>query len=275
MAVEGQTEVVNGGAPASEGAEKPTGQTTVEQKPAAVAGAQPEKTRDYDKEIAGIKSDLQKERTARQQYDRDLKAAKAELETQRQRTAAALGIGVPTEADNETSAVKERFKALYPHLADLSPEDVAALREMKQTQGSLSETTRHYWSQHGQKMVGSVVTAISKELGGELNDRQKKRIAQAYAEEASTNEEFLDRHEKGDPALITEFAKQWIEDWVEPARRKVTQQETQRFRAVPSGKDRNIVTHGDKKIDVNDPKAVEDLLVKSYREKHGDFTGRR
>jgi hypothetical protein len=54
----------------------------------------------------------------------------------------------------------------------------------------------------------------------------------------------------------------------------VTQQESQRFRAVPSGKDRGIVTHGEKKIDVNDPKAVEDVLVRGFRERNGEF-GRR
>lgn len=277
MAIEGQTEVPNGGAPASEGAEKPAaGQSTGEQKPAAVAGAQPEKTRDYDREIAGVKADLAKERKARQQYDADLKAAKAELETERRRVKAALGIEQPNESDVEAGAVRERFKALYPHLADLTEEDVKALRAMKATAGNFEQTTNHYWSQHNVKMIGSVVDTIAKELGGgELSPRQKQRIAQAYAQEATVNEEFLDRHEKGDKSLITEFAKQWIEDWVEPARRKATQQETQRFRPVPSGKDRNIVTHGDKKIDVNDPKAVEDFLVKGFRERNGEFKGRR
>jgi hypothetical protein len=44
---------------------------------------------------------------------------------------------------------------------------------------------------------------------------------------------------------------------------------------VPSGKDRGIVTHGEKKIDVNDAKAVEDLLVKGFRERNGEFSGRK
>lgn len=282
MPAEGGTEQVvvpDGGASSTADASKPAtgaaGTVGPDGKPVVASGTPPDKSGDYEKRITGLTSDLQKERKARQQYDADLKAAKAELETERKRVRAALGIDTPSTADTEEAAIRERFAKLYPQLADLTAEDIAAIRDQRKTAQSLQETTNHYWAQHGRQMVTGVVEAISKELGGDLSDRQKQRIAQAYAHEAQSNEEFLARHEKGDKTLITEFAKQWVEDWVEPARRKATQQETQRFRPVPSGKDRNIVTHGDKKIDVNDPKAVEDFLVKGYRERNGEFSGRR
>lgn len=278
MAPEGTEQVVatDGGVSTTTETVKPAAGTIgTDGKPVLASGTPPDKSGEYEKRITGLTSDLQKERKARQQYDADLKAARAELETEKKRLQLAMGLTPKSPADADDEAVKAAFAAKFPELASLTKEDIEAMRASRKTQQAFENTTAHYWSQHGQRMVSGVMEAISKELGGDLSDRQKSRIAQAYAQEASANEDFLDRHEKGDKSLITEFAKQWIEDWVEPARRKVTQQETQRFRPVPSGKDRGIITHGEKKIDVNDPKAVEDMLVKSFREKHGDFTGRR
>jgi hypothetical protein len=275
MATEGTEQVVEqtGEVSSTTDTQKPEGQKQDGAKPVVASGTQPDKSGDYEKRITGITTDLQKERKARQQYEADLKAAKAELEAERKRVKALAGVEPKSEQEVEEEAVRARLEALgYPRLTQ---EDLDAIRELRATQSNLSETTQHYWVQHGRQMVNGVVAEIEKELGGKLTDRQAKRIAAEYAREAESNPEFLDRHEKGDKTLIVEFAKQLSEDWFEPARRKVTQQETQRFRPVPSGKDRGIVTHGDKKIDVNDPKAVEDFLVKGYRERNGEFTGRR
>lgn len=275
MPIEGTETVVEqpGGASTTTDAAKPNADNQDGQKPAVVAGAQPDKNRDYDREIAGFKADLQRERKARQQYETDLAAAKAEAATNKQRIQALVGVNPKSDTEVEEEAIKARLQSLgYPAL---SKEDLDAIRELRATQSNLQETTQHYWVQHGRQMVGGVVAEIEKELGGKLTERQAKRIAAEYAREAESNPEFLDRHEKGDKTLIAEFAKQLAEDWFEPARRKVTQQESQRFRAVPSGKDRGIITHGEKKIDVNDPKAVEDLLVKGWRERNGEFKGRR
>jgi hypothetical protein len=269
MAIEG-TEVVVEPAGAADAKVVEPGE---QKKPAVVAGTQPDKSGDYEKRITGITADLQKERKARQQYEADLKAARAELETGNKRIRALAGVETKSETEVEDDAIKQRLEALgYP---SLSKEDLEAIRELRATQSNLQETTQHYWVQHGRQMVNGVVAEIEKELGGKLTDRQAKRIAAEYAREAETNPEFLERHEKGDKTLVAEFAKQLSEDWFEPARRKVTQQESQRFRAVPSGKDRGIVTHGEKKIDVNDAKAVEDLLVKGFRERNGEFSGRK
>ncbi len=274
MALEGTESVgeLNGGVSTPTDTQKPNGEQQVE-KPAGTTATPADKNGDYEKRIAGITSDLQKERKARQQYESDLKAARAELETGNKRIRALAGVETKSEAQVEDEAVKARLEALgYP---SLTKEDLEAIRELRATQSNLTETTQHYWVQHGRQMVSGVVAEVEKELGGKLTDRQAKRIAAEYAREAESNPDFLDRHEKGDKTLIAEFAKQLSEDWFEPARRKVTQQESQRFRPVPSGKDRGIVTHGEKKIDVNDSKAVEDFLVKGFRERNGEFTGRR
>jgi hypothetical protein len=273
MAVEGQAEVIDGGAPPSEGAEKPNVEQPGAEKKAAVSGAQPEKTRDYDREIAGFKADLIKERKARQQYETDLAAARAESAAHQKRIQALVGVTPKSDTEVEEEAIKARLEALgYP---SLSKEDLEAIREVRATKSRLDETIDQSWKRHNHGVVVDLRETLEKELGGKLSDRQMTRVVAEYVREAESNPEFMDRHEKGDKTLIAEFTKQLSEDWFEPARRKVTQQETQRYRAVPSGKDRGIVTQGEKKIDVNDPKAVEDLLVKGYRERNGEFSGRR
>ena len=240
-------------------------------KAAGGAGTPPDRSGEYERQLAGMKADLQKERKARQQYESDLKNERQNLETEKRRVQAALGINPVSADDKERDAIKQRFAQLYPELAGLTKDDIDALREMRASSGNSQAVAQHYWTQHATQMVESLVATVAKDLGGNLSKRQANRIAAAYAQEAENNPEFLARHEKGDKTLVAEFAKQWIEDWYEPVRRKITQQEVGRQRVVPSGKDRGLVTHGDKKIDVNDPKAVEDLLVKGFKERGGNF----
>mgnify|MGYP001605668522 CR=1 FL=1 len=246
---------------------------TQETKTTTQSGNSTGQNEDYEKRFKGIQADLQKERKARQQYEADLKTARAEVDSERKRVRALAGVETKSESETEDEAIKQRLQALgYP---SLTKEDLEALRELRQTQGNLQQTTEHYWIRHAGQMVDSVYGEVEKEIGGKLSARQKERIQAEYAREAGRNPEFLERHESGDKTLAAEFAKQLSEDWFEPARRKYTQQESQRFRAVPSGKDRGIVTHGEKKVDVNNNDAVMDVLVKGFRERNGDFTGRR
>lgn len=276
MAAEGLEQVGEGtgGAPPPAGAAKPGGEQQVGDKPAGGPGAQPEKSRDYDREIAGFKADLAKERKARQQYEADLKTERANVEAERKRVAIALGVNPQTDEEKDNELIQQQFAKRFPHLAGLTQEDIDAIRALKGQASALQQTTTHYWEAQGERMVQAVGAEIAKELGSELTPRQMKRIAVLYGEEAESNPEFLLRHSRGDQKLAAEFAAQIIEDWFEPARRKVTQTEVQRLRPVPNGKDRGIITHGEQKIDVNDPKAVEDVLVRGFRERGGQF-GRR
>jgi hypothetical protein len=229
---------------------------------------------EWEKRISGLTADLKKERKARQENERRVAKYESDLAAERKRVQALAGVIPQEPAQVEEEQIRNRFKQLFPELADLTKEDIQAIREMKTRAGEIDETNRHHWSNHARTMVTGVHSAIEKELGGKLTDRQRTQVERLYAMQAEQDQEFLERHTNGDKTLIEEFAKQVIEDWFEPARRRVTQQESQRFRAVPSGKDRGIVTHGEKKIDVNDPKAVEDVLVRGFRERNGEF-GRR
>jgi len=143
---------------------------------------------------------------------------------------------------------------------------------MRGQAASFREETTARWSRHGEQMLGSVVDAISKELGGTLTDRQTNRIKQAYVAEAEANPEFLARHEKGDPKLIAEFVKNFSEDFFEPMRRKAVAAESTRMRGVPSGRDRSVATVGGKKIDFGNSKSVEDAMWESFKS-HGGSVG--
>ncbi len=278
MAIEGQQETVveqpgevstttDTAKPELDANGKPVAKTTSQS--GASAGANEE----YEKRFKGITADLQKERQARQKFERELAAANERYESERKRVQALAGLEPKSEQDTEDEAIRARLEALgYPRVTQ---EDLEAIKEFKAAQAQMQQTTEHYWVQHGRGMVQHVYTAIEKELGGKLSERQQKRILSEYVRTVDADPELVRRHEAGDPSLAAEVAKQISEDFFEPIRRRTTQQETQRFRAVPSGKDRGIVTHGEKKIDVNDSKAVEDFLVKGYRERNGEFTGRK
>lgn len=278
MAIEGTEQVVDqngGGSTTTEQNTKPDGGTggTQEQKTTSQPGTSTGQNEDYEKRLKGTIADLQKERAARQKFEKELAEERARYAEADKRIKALAGIETKSPEEEDDEQIRARLEKLgYPRLTQ---EDLDAIKEAKALQEQQAATLEHHWKLHGRAMVGQVYTALEKELGGKLSERQQKRILAEYIRTVESDPALVQRHEDGDPTLASEIAKQLSEDFIEPARRKVTQQETQRFRAVPSGKDRGIVTHQQQKIDVNDPKAVEDVLVKGFLERNGSFSGRR
>ncbi len=234
----------------------------------------PARNADEDARNRGILADLQKERRARQDGEVRYREMEARLAQETRRIQALVGVNPRSAQETEMDEIRERIHQVMPHLKDITAEDLKALRELREQSGSLQEATMHHYKLHGRRMLDQVGESVAKELGGKLSTRQQNRLERAYTAEAEANPDFLARHDAGDPTLIAEFVKEWIDDFIEPARRKVTQQEVDRSRRVPSGKDRSLVTQGAKKINVNDPAAVEDMLVAGFRERGGQF-GRR
>ena len=240
-----------------------------------VTGTPAPDTKAWEAERAGFLRDLQAERKARQQYEQQFGTAQAELQRERKRVQALAGVNPLSPEDVEAAEIKKRFAQIYPELAELTAEDIKALRSWKEQAGQFQETTQAMWRDKARQMTSAVEARIAKELGGgDLTPRQIKNIRAAYVHAAEENPEFLARHEQGDMKLVEEFATQFIEDWFEPARRKLQQQQVNQFRRVPNGKDRSAPGTAGPKIDVKDPKAVEDLLVSGFKERGGMF-GRR
>jgi hypothetical protein len=225
----------------------------------------------WDKERTGLLNDLKKERQQRQQYEQSVAQAQAELAQERRRVQALAGVNPRSAEDTEVDAVRQRFGQLFPGLAKLSDGKIERLLAVAEQSDNLEAATTHHWETHGRTMLDSVTAEAAKVLGGTLTPRQAARLERAYVQEAEQNPEFLARHERGDRTLVAEFIKNWNEDWFEPARRRVTQSEVARQQRVPSGRDRSIASTGGKKLDYNDPKAVEQALVDSFRKHGGEF----
>ena len=225
----------------------------------------------WEAEKRAFIADLQKERKARQQYEQQANTHRTELELERKRVQALSGVTPRNAQETEVEEVRARFAQLFPHLADLTPEDIKELRASREQSGQLQETTNHYWRTHADGMVNQVGAAIAEELGGELSARQLKAIRVAYVQAAQDDPEFLRRHTAGDQTLIKEFAKDFSEDWLKPAQRRAQATELGRNRPVPMGKDRSVLTSTGKKIDVNNAKEVEDMMVESFLRRGGSF----
>jgi hypothetical protein len=270
MANEG---VVNDGqAEGTTGAVGATG-SSVAAGASGAAGTPHPDTKAWDAERAGFLRDLQAERKARQTHEQQAQQYHAQLEQERRRVQALAGVGPQDPNATENEQIKARLKELgYPQL---SQEDLDAMRQWREQSAQFQETTQAMWRDKARVMTSAVEARIAKELGGgDLTPRQVKSIRVAYAQAAEESPEFLSRHEQGDMKLVEEFASQFIEDWFTPIRRRAVQQQVSQFRRVPQGKDRSIPGSSGPKVDVNDPKAVEDMLVSGFKERGGLF-GRR
>lgn len=264
----------DGGIPVADnnGATKP-GDSGTPDPNAAKPGAAPVKPAE-DPRIKGLIAEIQKERAARQKYENDHKTTAAELEKERKRVRALSGLDNPSKEEEDEALVRARLERLYPWLKNMSDEKLAAFDAMNGSVEEMRAATTQTWTTHAQKMLGSVTSGVEKALGSKLSPRQTDRVERAYVEEAKADPAFMARHKAGDPKLVEEFVKGWLDDFVEPGRRQAQAQDVQRRPRVPSGKDRSIVGADNKPIDVKDDKAVEDLLVASFRSKGGQF-GRR
>lgn len=279
MANEGAAAVVDdkgnqpaAGAESKPGAKPEGGQPNPENRP----GQEPkpgQKEPDGDAKYRGIVADLQKERKARQEEATRRTTLETELATVRKQIQALTGASPKSESETEVEEIRAHFGKIFERLSRLdSPETFEQIEKLLKMLPVLEQTTQHYWGRHGTTVLTQIEKKVAEEIGGELTPRQIKRLRSAYVLEAETNPEFARRHEEDPDGLVAEFAKEWIEDWFEPSRRKATADEVARHRKVPSARDRNLVTGpGEKPIDVNDPKAVEDVLVAGFKQRGGQF----
>ena len=229
----------------------------------------------WARERAGLIAETQKERAARQTALKDLQERESRLAERDRQIAALTNSKIPTKAELDEQEIRAHIEALYPGLKGLTPEVLEELQELRTQGQQMQSFTERQMTKHSRQMLASVHKGVAEQLGGgELTPSQIRKINAAYIAEAE-NPEFLERHDNGDPKLVEEFVKSYLDDFVEPIRRKVTATEVNRNRNVPFGRDRSLPLQGGKPVDVTDPKAIEDILVKGFLDKGGQFTGRR
>jgi hypothetical protein len=222
-----------------------------------------------DLRFKGAISDLQKERKARQEFEKKVTAYEATIAERQKQIEALTGVKPVSKQDADLQVVRDRMIEMFPALANLSEEQLAKIDELGKTGADFRAAEERHWTQHSRGMLAGAHKAISAEVG-ELTERQKQRINSLYYQEAERDPKFLQRHNAGDPELVKEFVKNYLDDFVEPVKRKATAAESGRFRPVPGGRERSTpMGPGQKPIDYKDDKAVMDLIVASRAGKFG------
>ncbi len=220
---------------------------------------------------------ISEETRKRQDAERRYQETNARLEVETQRVQRLVGLDPKNPEEQKVEEVKAALTAMFPALARISDEEfLNKLTSVADRDGELQQAVENHWTQHGRVMLDALEEEVSNALGGDLSDRQKKRLSDAYINEIKDSPELIKRHEAGDRSLVTQFAKDFLDDWYKPAQRQVTNQQVSRVvsRRTPNGRDSRPVVQGKPKIDYNDPKAVEDAMVASYLDHGGSFGNR-
>lgn len=186
------------------------------------------------------------------------KATTLEAENTRLKQQIAQTLGIPSGqvSDARTEGIKEELLKIFPQLKTLGGLSDEQLQQLLQTPGQVAQTNdfvQRGYQKHANQVVKDIVGKVNEALGSDLSDRATKNLRSAFAsfieEEAirsqqqggptDTFQKYLD----GDEGLIEAFAKEWVDDYVEPAKRRATAQAAQRTNVrVPDSKGRGQMT---------------------------------
>lgn len=216
-----------------------------------------------DPRFRGITADLQKERRARQTAEQSLQALQSRFDEMDRRLKAAAGVD-PSGTDQAREKLREQFKTVFPELAwmfDLSDEERDAMRQAPRALGSVQQQEQREWTQRGNVYKDAVSTQIADALNVEkLSDQQAAQVHRLFAgwfqetveKELQASEgqssATLDRYERNDQALVTDFVKAYRANWIDPARRQATAGIVNRAsQRVPDSTGRNAVISSDRR----------------------------
>lgn len=252
-------------------------QQTTQQQASAATGAN--SGENWEREKRGLIGETQKERAARQKVENDFNTLKAQHGEALKRINALAGITTKSPSETADEEIRAAFAAKFPHLAELTAEDIQAIRETRQQTTALKASTDAMWKRHTTQVLTTLNESVAEKLGGgDLSARQKDMLRReyiAFIEEGQRDgKDFISRHEAADESLMTEFVDAYLKEWQEPIRRSVTSTEINRPRPLPNGKGRSIATQQPKKIDFTNDKAVQDAAVASFLDNGGSFGGR-
>jgi hypothetical protein len=181
-----------------------------------------------------------------------------ELEVEKRRVQALSGV-IPADPGSEKQrAIDAAFRAQYPHLVpllDLSKEQIEALTSVPDQISRVGDSEKREWARLGKSQMTSLYAQVAESIGADsLNSDQQQDLQAGFANwfrarcgaEIQASEDgisdTLQRYEDGDPELMKEFVKRYTANWVEPARRRVTQQTLTRTRPTPNSQGRTQVT---------------------------------
>lgn len=216
-------------------------------------------------------------------------AAEAALEQERNRVRALAGVNPQDPKEKETAEIRDALYTMFPQLQALEGLTQEQLGQVFEAAQAARQQAATGWERHALGMFDSIHTEAAKVLGAEkLTPSQQKRINSAYREEAAscvqerqaamqrgerqtletiaTDNDFVARHERGDKALVSEFVKAYLNDWLEPARRSVqAAAQRQSFgRPVPRGeRTRQLPAEGARSVNLNNKDEFKKALLEA------------
>lgn len=218
--------------------------------------------------------------------EQDAQRYQSELEAERRRVQALAGVTPQDPKQQEAEEVKAALYQMFPQLKALEKMDPEAFDRVMRAAQTAESTTQAHWERHATSMLTDLRSNIAQQLGAEsLTPTQQRQVDRAYREEAQAamharqvavqrgerpsvqtmpgDSDFLARHERGDKALLTEFAKAFLDDWMGPARRVATADAARRgSRPVPRGDRARVpVTQGTPNIDFTNEDQFKQALI--------------
>jgi hypothetical protein len=189
---------------------------------------------------------------------RTLEAQIAERDRQ---IAALTNSRAPEPNEQEADGIRQKLFELVPQLekfASLSDEQLARLLQTPDLAEAAQRAEEERWGGHASQQLDVLSELVAGHIGVEqLTQDQRDDLTEAFKRYVlSTVQREIDttgasptgaRYQKGDRALLTEFAERYKKNWFEPARRKVTAGEVDRSRRVPDSKGRNTPNMGQKR----------------------------
>ena len=261
--------------PASDGKSTATDQQQTTTTADAQASKPADKGQNSDAEriAKGQLADLQKERRARQDFERKYNEQQAQLAHYQRQVQALAGVNPTNPADAETEAIKAQFFKVFPDFQKFDGK-VDKILSAFDRMGSIEALEQHVWGKHGLQMIESVEAEVAKGFGTEtLNEQQQDIVRALYRSRAEQDPEFLARHERGDKTLIKDFAKSFLDSVFEPARRSAQASAVASQRPVPNGGQRSIVGAGGKKVNLTNNDEFGAAMAAEFKANGGRFEG--
>src|ERR1035437_7529247 len=166
----------------------------------------------WETEKRAFIADLQKERKQRQDYERQVATYQGELAAEKRRVQALAGVSPQSKDEVDADAIRKQFGQYFPDLANLSKDDIDAIKELREQAAQMREASEQGYRRQGKQALTAVVNAVTKEFGGTLSDRQARRVQLAFVNECESDPAFLARYDQGDETVIPEVVKTYVED---------------------------------------------------------------
>lgn len=181
-----------------------------------------------------------------------------QLLAEQRRVQALAGVTPQDPNQAQSDRVKEAFFEMFPnmkHLANMTDAQIQALVQAPQQFQRANDAEGKHWQRHGNQQVSAIAERVAEAMGAEtLTPRQTEKLRTTFASwiKSTAQQELqasggqssatLQKYEDGDPSVVEAFAKEYIEDFVTPARRHVAAQNINRNRPVPNSSGRSQVT---------------------------------